>query len=478
MAGIVPSPDLDLPALVDHDLLDGTGRDDELSTDDVVEVPYDWAPREYQTPLWSAFMQEGRDRGCIVWHRRAGKDATCWNLLISKAVERVGLYFYCFPTFTQGRKIIWKGMTREGRRYLDMIPAPLVQSINNTEMTIELVNGSIIQLVGVENIDNLVGSNPVGCLFSEYSLQNPMAWELLRPILAENGGWALFVYTPRGRNHGWALYNAARRNPKRWFAQVLTVDNTKRPDGTPVVTPEAIQDERDAGMAEDLIQQEFYCSFDAAIQGAYYSAQLRAAWNDGRVRSIPFEPNLPTFSSWDLGMDDATGIWVFQAHGTEIRMLRYLENTGKGLSWYINALRELRDAQGFQWERHFGPHDLKVRELGTGVSRLKAALDLGLRFKIVPKLTINDGIDAVRRIFSRLYFDEEGCGRGLSALADYTKEWDEDAKIFRDRPKHDWTSHAADALRYGALGWRDRYAVPVGERGAGSGPIIAKTMLD
>tara|TARA_R110000868_G_scaffold151117_4_gene374745 strand:- start:3497 stop:4906 length:1410 start_codon:yes stop_codon:yes gene_type:complete len=446
-------------------------------TDEDITIPHGFFPREYQDPMWSALVTGERKRGVIVWHRRAGKDVTCWNLIVYKAMERIGLYFYCFPTFTQGRRIIWDGMGGDGRRYLDFIPESLIANINHTEMKIELVNGSIIQLIGVEQIDRLVGTNPIGLVFSEYSLQNPMAWELFRPILAENGGWALFEYTPRGHNHGWMLFDMARKNPHRWFCQLLTVDMTKRADGTPVITPEIIQEERESGMSEELIQQEFYCSFDAAIQGAYYSEQLRTAWKDGRVHSIPFDASLPTFSAWDLGMDDSTSIWVFQAVGSEIRMLRFFEGSGKGLGYYINALQELRNAQGFQWAGHFGPHDLKVRELGTGVSRLEAARSLGFRFKVVKKLGIKEGIEAVRRLFPQIYFDDQGCSGGLASLAEYTKEWDEMTKTFSDHPKHDWTSHAADSFRTFAVGWRERYAIPEHRRTTGKS-IIAKTCID
>jgi hypothetical protein len=463
---------LDLPNIAHDTTVVGLASDDDSCT---VELPFNWKPRTYQKGLWSAFVDKDMKRGIAIWHRRAGKDVTCWNLIIYKSLQRVGLYFYCFPTFTQGRRIIWDGMGADGRRYLDYIPPELIASLNHTEMKITLVTGSIIQIIGVEQIDRLVGTNPLGIVFSEYSIQNPMAWELFRPILAENGGWALFEFTPRGRNHGWMLYDSARKNPNRWFCEVLTVDHTVRDDGSPVITPEAIQEERDAGMSEELIQQEFYCSFEAAVQGAYYSEQLRAAWKDGRVTRIPFEPMLPTYTSWDLGMDDATGIWTFQPHGNEIRVLRYYQNSGKGLQHYIHYLKELREAQGFLWERHFAPHDIKVRELGTGVSRLETARKLGLNFTVAKRMPISDGIDAVRRLFPKFYFDEEGCASGLSALAEYTKEWDSDTKTFEDRPKHDWTCHSADAMRTFAVAWRERYSAPTKQP---TGTVLAPTMLD
>ena len=447
----------------------------EDADDPVISLPYGYTPRVYQKPLWDAMVHDGVPRGVAVWHRRAGKDVTCLNILIYKAFERVGTYYYCFPTFAQGKKIFWDGIGGDGRRYMDYIPAELIVNINHTEMKIELAGGSILQIIGVEQIDRLVGTNPVGLVFSEYSLQNPMAWELFRPILAENGGWALFEYTPRGHNHGYALYDVARRNPGRWFTSMLTVDQTLRDDGTRVVTQDAIDEERSSGMSEELIQQEFYCSFDAAVQGAYYGDSLRIAWKDGRVRSVPFDPMLPTFSSWDIGVDDSTSIWVFQAVGSEIRLCRYFEANGKGLPYFINFIKEIRDAQGFQWTAHFAPHDMKVREFTSGVSRIESARKLGLRFTVAKKLSISEGIDAVRRMFPRLYFDEQGCSMGLSALSEYTKDWDDVTKTFSDHPKHDWTSHAADALRTLAVAWRDRFAVP--EHHRSGAPIIGKILL-
>lgn len=217
-----------------------------------ITIPFNYQPRPYQVPLFNC-IGDGYRRAVAVWHRRAGKDKTLLNLIIKEAFKRTGVYYYLFPSYAQGRKILWDGIDRNGFRYLDHIPEELRSAPpNNSEMKIRLVNGSMIQLVGTDNIDSIMGTNPVGCVFSEYSLQNPAAWDLIRPILAENGGWAVFNYTPRGRNHGFVLYEMARNNPD-WFCQVLTVDDTG------AVTPDVVQAERDAGMSEEMIQQEFFC---------------------------------------------------------------------------------------------------------------------------------------------------------------------------------------------------------------------------
>ncbi len=167
-----------------------------------IRLPLGYKCRSYQIPFWEA-AKDGFKRFVLVWHRRAGKEKTCWNYLIMQAVKKVGIYYYFFPHFSQGRKILWDGIDKEGFRFLDHIPKELISgNPNSTEMKIRLRNGSIIQIIGTNNIDSIVGTNPIGCVFTEYSLQDPRAWSLIRPILVENGGWAVFNFTPRGANHG------------------------------------------------------------------------------------------------------------------------------------------------------------------------------------------------------------------------------------------------------------------------------------
>lgn len=218
-----------------------------------ITVPVDWAPRPYQLPLWS-YLEGGGKRAVAVWHRRAGKDATALNWTVVSALQRVGLYWHLLPTYNQGRKIMWDGKTKEGRAFLEAWPEGFIAGRNNTDMRLELKNGSLWQVVGTDNVDRLVGANPVGCVFSEYSLQDARAWDYIRPILTENGGWALFIYTPRGMNHGYTLYEMAKKNPN-WFCEKLTINETK------AIGEEDIQLEKDSGMSDDMINQEYYCSF-------------------------------------------------------------------------------------------------------------------------------------------------------------------------------------------------------------------------
>jgi len=379
-----------------------------------------------------------------VWHRRAGKDLFSVNWICCEAFRRVGLYWHMFPKYTQGRKVAWEGFTKDGRRFLHHFPDKLIETTNNNEMKVTFVNGSIYQVVGSDEPDRLVGANPVGIVFSEYSISDPRAWDFVRPILAENGGWAIFIYTPRGQNHGWELLKMARSNPN-WFAEVLTVEDSK------AVPLELIAEDRDSGMPDEMIRQEYYCSFDAPLVGAYYSDAISRADADKRICNVPWEPNLEVHTAWDLGMGDATSIWFFQSNGMTIRIIDYYENSGEGLAHYAKVLKEKPYAYGM----NFGPHDLTVKELGTGKSRLEVARDLGIKFRVVPKMPLEDGIEAVRNILPRCWFDSDKCARGIQALREYRKDFDEQRKVFLAKPYHDWTSHPADAFRYLALSFKE-----------------------
>jgi hypothetical protein len=231
-----------------------------------VILPINFIPRSYQEPLFDC-IANGYTRAVAVWHRRAGKDKTLLNLIVKEAHKRTGVYYYFFPTYNQGRKVLWDGIDRNGFKYMDHVPELIRENTNQNEMKVRLKCGSMIQIIGTDNIDAIMGTNPVGCVFSEYSLQSPEAWDLIRPILAENGGWAVFNYTPRGRNHGYVLYEMAKNNPE-WFCELMTVDDTG------VVPPAMIQAEREAGMSEEMIKQEFYCSFEASLSACFFTGAL------------------------------------------------------------------------------------------------------------------------------------------------------------------------------------------------------------
>lgn len=420
-----------------------------------VRLPHDWRPRSYQLKLWD-YLEKGGKRAVAVWHRRAGKDSLSVNWTAVAASRRVGVYWHMLPTQAQARKVIWDGIDKFGRRIVDQaFPSSLIKKTNDQDMKIELINGSIWQCVGSDNFNSLVGANPIGIVFSEYSIANPAAWDFFRPILAENGGWTLFIYTPRGRNHGARLFDAAK-NSDGWFVQKLGADQTEtisRMFGeVPPVTKETIDAERSSGMDDDMIEQEFYCSFDAAVKGAYYGKILNGLENEGRIGDVPFDPSKPVYTAWDLGVDDATAIWFFQNNGPECRIIDYYEASGVGLDHYVKVLK---DKPYTYTNKNIFPHDIRVTELSTGKTRLESLASLGVRGKVLKRLSVEDGISAVRLLLPLCRFDAKKCQSGLEALRQYQKVWDERRGVFQQRPLHDWTSHAADAFRYLALGRKE-----------------------
>ena len=420
-----------------------------------ISIPNEWTPRPHQVGVLKAF-DSGVKRFALVWHRRAGKDSTMLNLTAKAMFQRPGNYWHLFPQLNQGRRALWGAVDARGKPVLETVFPPEIRArTNNSEMMIELKNGSTWQLAGSDNYNSLVGSNPVGLVLSEWSLCDPRAWTYLRPILQENGGWAAFIYTPRGKNHGYTLYNMAKKSDD-WYAESLTVSDTKRGDGSPIITPAMIQAERDQGMEEALVQQEYYSSFAAQIAGAYYADQIAAAKEQGRIGRLPIEPSLPVHTAWDLGIADAMSVWFFQSVGKEIRLVHYYEATGKGMEHYIQYLNQWSNTNGVMLGTHLAPHDIEVRELTSGRSRKETARQMGISFRTVQRPRVKaEGIQAVRRMFPRFWIDDERAEQGYNCVASYRREWDEKAGRFRDNPVHDWASHGADALQTLALGWRE-----------------------
>jgi phage terminase large subunit len=412
-----------------------------------ISIPYDFVPRWYQLPLWR-YMQKGgfqKKRAVCVWHRRGGKDLNSINLIATAMMERPGLYWHLFPTYAQGKKIAWDGKTKAQRPFLDAFPKDLVGSKNHTEMKLVLKTGAIYQVVGADKPDSLVGPNPVGIILSEWSLMSPKIWEFLMPILAENDGWAIFIFTPRGKNHGFKMLNLAKVNPN-WFHSVLPNSITK------VVPKEAVDEMRNSGMSEEMIMQEMEVSFDAPIQGSYYGRLINLAEKEGRICRVPWEPKLPVNTAWDIGVGDSTSIWFYQQYGMEIRVIDYYENSGEGLPHYVKILKE-RD---YVFGRHYAPHDIEVREFTSGRSRWDIARGLGIKFEVGSMLPVDEGIENVRGLLGRCWFDAVKCEHGIEALKQYHKEWDDDKQCFRDKPEHDWASHPADAFRELAMSLKNR----------------------
>lgn len=409
----------------------------------IVYLPHHFTPREYQKAVFKSRLLDNKKRLICIWHRRAGKDKALLNLAIMESQRRVGTYYYLFPELKQARRDIWEGIGADGQRFMDHFPANLVKYINKSEMLIEFHNGSIFRLGGSDRYDSLMGSNPIGIVFSEYSLQNPLAWEYLRPILAENGGWAIFNYTPRGMNHGFDLYETNKDNPT-WFSQLLTVDDTRRDDGTPVLTEEIIQEERDSGMDEDKIQQEFYCSFSAAVHGAYFSKQLARADSENRISSFPVDTSFPVNTYWDLGWTDSTAIWFIQYSNGRYYAINYYENNNEPIQHFINYLHDFRAKNGIVYGKHFAPHDFAsgAYKYGSGESLAQTCLKLGIRFEPpvpAPSLKL-DAIHGARQIFEKVNFHKDNCRHGLACLREYHAHYNEYNQAY-GKPVHNWASH-------------------------------------
>jgi phage terminase large subunit len=413
--------------------------------------------RSYQRRIFAAFEQ-GYRRFLFCLARRLSKTRMLLELTVKAAFERPGEYAYVAPTLVMARRIAFEGLDHTGRRMLtEVIPAVLIRSITEADMRVELVNGAVIRFLGADDTNRLRGLNLVGIAIDEYAvMESAEVLMVVLPMLAENRGFLVVGSTPLGQNHFKALYDTALAHPDDWFSMRLTVEDAYRDapgeNGERVVTPAAIEEARRDGMDEATVQQEFMCSFSGPVSGSVYGKEMEQAEREGRVLVVPYNAALRVFSAWDLGVNDSTVIVMFQrAASGALRIIDCLEGQGEGLAFYIRALQE----RPYVWAEHFGPHDLNVRELGTGKSRLEQARALGIRFKVVASLPVVDGIAAVRALLSRCYFDQTHCRPLLQALAAYRREWSSRLGVY-GAPRHDASSHFADAMRYLAIGERDR----------------------
>lgn len=408
-----------------------------------IEIPYHFTPRDYQLPIFKA-IDNGVKRIIMVWHRRAWKDKACFNVIVKKAMEIVGIYYYVFPTYSQGKKAVRDGIDKDGWKTIKHIPDQVVSRKNDTEMKIELINGSIIQIIWSDNVDSIVWTNPIWIVFSEYSLQSPVVWDFLRPILAENGGRAIFNFTPRWDNHAKELLDMAKENDQ-WLVSIQTVEDTK------AISDEVLNAERQEIIQKNgndaIFQQEYYCSFDAWINGSYYAEILSQLENNWQRTKVPYDPALDVYTVRDLGINDSTAIWFFQIMWREIRVIDHYENNWEWLSHYVGILKE----KGYRYWTVWLPHDAQARSLQTWKTVEEKMYEYGFNdVQIVPKLSVLDWINSARAILPRCYFDKEKTERGRKCLKNYHKEFDEKRTSFK-WPEHDRSSHSSDAFRYLAV---------------------------
>ena len=398
---------------------------------EVIEIAY--KPREQQLAIHE-LMDEKRF-GVVVAHRRMGKTVSAINHLIKHALlnqKEAPRYAYIAPTYGQAKRVAWD--------YLVKYAEPLGGTSNISELRVDFW-GRRIQLFGSDNPETLRGQYFDGVILDEIGDQNPKIWtDIVRPALADRKGWCLFIGTPKGHNHFKELRDRAEKE-EGWGLLEFKASETGVVDD---VELKAAKNE----MGEDKYRQEFECSFDAAVEGSYYGQILNELEDKKHMQEIPREELSRTFTAWDLGMGDSTSIWVAQLVGTEVRLLDYYENHGVGLDHYVKWIKD----NDYLKAEHILPHDVRVRELGTGKSRLEMLEEAGLEVKISPRMGLDDGIQAVRRLLPRCWFNVPKVQTGLNCLRNYRRDYDEKRKIFYERPLHDWSSHGSDSFRYLALG--------------------------
>lgn len=408
-----------------------------------IVIPYEpriqFMPLHDRTERWA----------CVVAHRRAGKTVACVNELIKACLtcdKQNPRYAYLAPFYAQAKDVVWTYL----KEFAGVIPG--VQ-FNESELRADFPNGGRIRLYGADNYDRLRGIYLDGVVLDEYADMDPRAWaEVIRPALSDRKGWAVFIGTPKGQNGFYKVWKGdsetgwpgAEADPE-WLALMLKASETG------LVDEEELRDARRT-MTGDQYEQEFECSFEAAVIGAYYAKQMKRADEAKRIGKVPWEPGLEVHTAWDLGIGDSTAIWFAQMHGKEVRVIDFYEASGVGLDHYAKVLRE----KPYVYAEHILPHDVAVKELGTGKSRLEVLDGLGIRnVRVLPNLRIEDGINAARLFIERCWFDADNCRRGVEALKAYRAEYDEKLQVLKLRPLHNWASHPADAFRYLALGMRD-----------------------
>jgi hypothetical protein len=401
--------------------------------------------RPYQAPIQDA-LKNGKRRIIAILPRRAGKDLACWNILIREAWKKPGIYWMIYPTYSMARKILWDGLTNDGKSFLSFIPKEFVKQIYQQEMKVRLLNESVIQLQGSDSPDRLVGANCYGAVFSEYALQDPIVYQqIVRPMLTANNGFAIFISTPRGKaNHLWELWNIAQSNQDHWFSYLMTILQTGH------ISVAEIQRLIDSGeMEESLAKQEFYCDFSRGVEGSFYGAFLDKARLQGRIGHVPHEPGLLVYTAFDIGVRDATTIIWYQIAGQTVRILGCYSNHSVGLDHYVEKLDSEQKKWGYKYGKHFAPHDIKVREWGAGaITRYEQARQLGITFTLLEQIGLSEGINNVWMNFNKLYFDEVNCKTLIDALENYRREWDEQKKVHSNKPLHNWASNYSDSLRY------------------------------
>jgi len=395
---------------------------------------------------FKAFHKRKQRWACIVAHRRAGKTVACLMDLIDAALRAKkpdSRFAYMAPTYAQAKDTSWSYL----KRFTAAIPG--VEQ-RESELMVKFPNDSRVRLYGAETFDRLRGTFHDGVILDEYGDIDPRAWpEVIRPSLADREGWAVFIGTPKGRNDFYNVHSTAQNNPD-WFSLVL------RADKTGILSDAELADMRNM-MTKDAYDQEFLCSFDAAIRGAIYRTELADAESDGRLCSVPYDPSVPVSTAWDLGIGDATAVVCVQLVGREVHIIDYYEATGEPLTHYVQWL----DSKPYRYSTDLLPHDAGARELGTGKTREELLRANGRKVRVLPRQEVDDGINAVKMLLPRCWFDAKRTARLRECLVHYHRDFNDKMGVFKDNPVHDWSSHAADAMRCLAMGLRETERKPL-----------------
>ena len=388
-------------------------------------------------PAFEPLFVGPRRYSVVVAHRRAGKTIASLQRLVLGALTLKApdpRFGFIAPLRVQAKTIAWDPLKAMARQ------VPGVQ-VNESELRVDFPNGGRVRLYGADSPDAIRGGYLDGAVMDEHAQMDPDLWDkVVRPMLTDREGWAQFIGTPAGKNEFFRLFQAAENDPE-WTRLML------RASETGIIPAHELKALRRT-MSDEAFEQEYECSFTSAIRGRFYGTLMERAEAEGRITSVPYDPALPCVTSWDLGVRDATGIWILQpAPGGAIYAVEYIEGNGVGLPWYANELK----ARQYAYTEHHAPHDIEVTEFGTGRSRREIAASLGIHFAPAKQHKVADGIEAVRSILPRMWFDKDKCERGIQALSAYRQEWDNKLQSYKPTPLHDWSSHCADALRTYAM---------------------------
>lgn len=415
------------------------------------EVVISLKARHYQKPLIDYFRNGGK-HAYDVWHRRAGKDRVATFIESELAMKRVGLYWHALPEYKHARRVIWDNITKDGEKLLDLnFPAAIIKRKHEQDMKIELVNGSIWQLVGADNFNALVGANPVHVTFSEFAITHPNAREFVRPILAENGGSELLITTPRGYNHAYRLWQKIQSDP-RWHKSLVTVEDSG------ILSLETLEAER-REMPDELYRQEYYCDFSAANVGAIFGRYIEAAEREGRILdALPPNPTAEVIISSDLGRRDKAAFWFWRVVPRGYELFDYDEGSGLDAEEWCVRLQDKPRANLLLL-----PHDARAKSFSAKHSAVEIFLQHREQFgevRVNPMRRKSDSINAGRKVLRSCVFDKTKCADGLEALRFYHYRYDQEEKIFSSEPEHDWSSHGSDAYMEGAAALEQYVAPP------------------